>query len=568
MGLSLLREKLRKAGILVTATILVGFLQSQTATAAPITLTSSLGKIGLAGIGVAKATCTSQFASTYGILKGVVSVLLFPFITGVIWGELAFLVLLAVTCLYIGMRRPEWFRVICYTKQYPNVYDWPFFPLKRWEWNTPPREWRIWMIASMILGGECFVVAVFSPMLCGPLPGRLLLMFTGAFGISLGARIWFRVKRFENTASEHRLEHDAPVDGALLLTYALACTVLFAKLCILPLTMSLFSIQDDSFWLITFYAIIWATILVFSTLLVSRRYRQWMAQSTIESGTRFQNGAPPRWLLGLLFMLPLSLALFITYLALLHDVRPVYVHHGSSVVSAYWRQTLTTTLLAMDCVVFALLPLSYLYCRIPRVAWGVGVSVLAVTCLTHIGILTTTLVAFPRLNVLPNYARGPLTEVVPNKFLISISKQTPNASGNVKSSYMGKTLIAGLRFTGSTKIVLSYGYQSATLEVPHDSKGLMAVTGVIAMVGVSPANFDAGVPSQLNVSLSIVDPLNRRNTTTGLQLPLPNSLSATEWRAQFELSELAVERSVRLGETVNLGTIHGSPLEITVQPGS
>lgn len=84
----------------------------------------------------------------------------------------------------------------------------------------------------------------------------------------------------------------------------------------------------------------------------------------------------------------------------------------------------------------------------------------------------------------------------------------------------------------------------------------------------SPLNNELSVALQLKVSLSIVDPLNRKNTNTGLRLPLPNSPSAIEWRAQFELSELAVERSDRGGETVNLGTIHGSPLEITVQPGS
>jgi hypothetical protein len=237
-------------------------------------------------------------------------------------------------------------------------------------------------------------------------------------------------------------------------------------------------------------------------------------------------------------------------------------------VSAYWRQTLSTTLLAMNCVVFALLPLSYLYHRIPRVAWGVGVGALGLTCVTHLGIFTSSLFAFPELNGLPIYAREPLTEVVPNKFLISISKQSTISSGYVKSNYMGKSLCAGLRFTGSTKVVLSYGSESAILEVPHDSRGVMAVTGVTAVVMVSPANFNAGVPSQLNVLLSIVDPWNRKSATAGLQLPLPNGISAIEWRAQFELSELTAERSFELGKNVNLGTVQGTALELTIQPNS
>ena len=57
---------------------------------------------------------------------------------------------------------------------------------------------------------------------------------------------------------------------------------------------------------------------------------------------------------------------------MIQDVLPLYVPHGVEAITAARFQMLGISLSAMDFVVLAILPLSYLYRRIPRVAWGVG----------------------------------------------------------------------------------------------------------------------------------------------------------------------------------------------------
>ena len=110
-GLNFLRERLHKVGFVVPTTILLTWLTSQTAVAAPSSLSSSLGKIALAGIGTANAAGTSQIAWLTGAAKGVAATLFLPVVAGFVWGELVFLFILALCGGYLGVRRPEWFRV-------------------------------------------------------------------------------------------------------------------------------------------------------------------------------------------------------------------------------------------------------------------------------------------------------------------------------------------------------------------------------------------------------------------------------------------------------------------------
>lgn len=336
-GLDFLRERLRQFGFVVPTTILLAWLTSQTAVAAPSSLFPSLGKIALAGIGTANSAGTSQIAWLTGVAKGVAATLLLPVVAGIVWGELIFLFILALCCSYLGIRRPEWFRVLCFTRQFPNIYEWHFFPFKRWTWRKPPREWRIWMAASFVIGIELLGLAVLSPFYFALRQGTILLVVAGTWNIFVGVRIWQHVRNCCSDDADQHSEREYPVDGALLVTLASASTV-----------------------------------------------------------------------------------------------------------------------------------------------------------------------------------------------------------------------------------ILQYGEQSAILNIANDATGRMAATGVIAMVHIMPGEFQKGIPQSLNLKLAIIDPIGRQNQVEGVQLAVPSQLTLEEWRSQFELLELVAERSILLGETVNLGTVQGNSLTLRV----
>jgi len=92
------------------------------------------------------------------------------------------------------------------------------------------------------------------------------------------------------------------------------------------------------------------------------------------------------------------------------------------------------------------------------------------------------------------------------------------------------------------------------------------MTGVSTLVQVVPDGFDAGIPTRLRVLLAIVDGHSRQNRVEGVHLPLPKSLTRDEWRAQFAFRKLATEQSYLLGETVELGSVQGMKLKLTVKP--
>ena len=566
-GLNFLRERLRKVGFVVPTTILLTWLTSQTAVAAPSSLSSSLGKIALASIGTANAAGTSQIAWLTGVTKGVAATLLLPAVAGIVWGELVFLFILALCCGYLGIRRPEWFRVLCFTRQFPNIYEWHFFPFKRWTWRKPPREWCIWMAASFVIGIELLGFSVLYPLFFAVRQGTLLLVVAGMWNIFFGVRIWQHVRSCCSDDADHHSEQEYPVDGTLLLTLAFACAVLFAKLCVTPWLLPALTMLGKTYWLVVVCFIIWSTVLIFGTVLVLRRLRQWRIQGPLNRIVvqHINELAPPRWLLGVLFLVPTAMATYITFVALVQDVYPVYVPFGDQPLSVAQRQTLALALSAMDCVVLAILPLSYLFRRIPSIAWGVSFGTLGLISDFHVGFFTKNLLAAPILSSPPRYARAPLMAVLPDHFVFSTSpRPTEIYSGAAKSSYMGKVLLTSIRVASASTVILQYGEQSAILKIANDAIGRIAATGVIAMVHIMPGEFQKGIPQSLNINLAIIDPVGRQNQVEGVQLAVPSQLTPEEWRSQFELLELVAERSILLGETVNLGTFQGNSLTLRV----
>lgn len=567
-GLEFLRERLRKEGLVVPAAALITFFGSQSALAAPSAMSTAFGKISLAGVGTAQVAGTSQLAWLTGLLKGIVAILFLPIVGGVVWGEVVFLVLLLAAGCYLGWRRPEWFRVVCFTRQFPNIYEWPFFPFKRWTWRTPPNEWRIWMAASIVIGLELLSLAVISPFSFGLRQGSLLVMAAGLWHIIVGLRIGFRVRSCRKNALGYLPETESPVDGALLLTYASAGSLLFAKLCVMPMFISPFTIRDSFFWLLIVCCILWTTVLLFGAVLVLKRFQQWKSQRLTKPIAEhgLSSLAPPRWLLCILFVAPISLATYITFHALTQDLYPIYVPFGADVFNVARRQSFGVTLAAMDFVVLAILPLSYLYRRIPRVAWGVGFGMLGLMSIFHLGFFAKNLIAAPKLLVPPMFARPPEMEVLPDHFVFSNLKPSTLDYGGLKSSYMSKALYTNVRTVSAAMIVLRYGDQSAILEIPSVVNSRTIVNDVLVMVQISPNEFRKGIPAELSINLNITDVHGRQNQSQGVQLSIPESLTPQEWHAQFEVPDPPAERSFAFGETMTLGSVQGKPIELIVKP--
>ena len=564
-GIEFLRKRLQNAGIVAPATMLMACLTSQTALATPSSVAASLGKVSLAGIG-AEVAGTSQMAWLASVGKGLSAILFLPLVAGVVWGEVIFLVVLGCLSLYIFLCRPEWYRVISFTRQYPNIYEWPLFPFKRWNWQMPPREWRLWMAASVVIGIELVGAAIIAPLWLGARQGSLLLIAAGSWSLFTGVRIWRRVRYCNRNALQVDNESDLPIDGALLLTYGFACAVLFAKLAVSPKFLSVYSSADTIFWLAILCSIVWSTILVFGTMLTLKRFRRWCTQGQVDPAFEWHINrfAPPRWLLTSLFVVAIGFATFFTYQTLIQDVYPYYVPLGDSPSAAAQRQTLALSLAAMDCVVLAILPLAYLFRRIPRAAWGVGFSTLALIAVFHTGLFIRNLMVSPVFEAQPLYARAPLTEVLPNEFIVSAMRLQEIDSGASRSNFMADLMLLNIRFSENVTVILEYADRSASLSVRLDERGQMVLTGVTVMVQVMPHKFQHGVPSELAVSLIISDLISRKSQSEVIVLPLSTNLTPEEWYAKFELKEQSAERSYAIGETVDLGWVQDKPLSLKV----
>ncbi len=63
------------------------------------------------------------------------------------------------------------------------------------------------------------------------------------------------------------------------------------------------------------------------------------------------------------------------------------------------------------------------------------------------------------------------------------------------------------------------------------------------MVQVMPHKLHLGIPSELAVSLTISDIVNRKSQSVGIVLPLSTDMTPEEWYSKFEFKEQAAERS-------------------------
>ena len=563
-GIECLRDGFRRLGIVVPVAALLSWLTTQSAIAAPPTLASSIGKIGLAGVGTSMAATStgSSFVSSFlAAVKASVVLLFAPLIAGILWGEIIFLVVLTLWCSYLALRRPEWFRVLCFTRQFPNIYEWPFYPLTRWTWQSPPREWQLWVAFYFVTGIELFGLAIL------PLPRRiwLLPLVWAGWHIFMGSRIWTRVKRCRADVSGSSVASDLPVDGALLLTYALAGIVLIAKLTSSPWFLSQPENGSGIFWLNVVCATAWATTLVWGSLLVLDRYRRWRTQGMISAtdSKRIDELAPPRWLLTVLMVIPLAVSLMITFATLVQDVLPVYVPFGDTSDAVARRRIFMMTLTAMDFVVMGILPLAYLYRRIPRIAWGVAFSTIGLIGALHLGLFTKTIIASPVLKAPARFEPPSQMKLLDGHFILENAPNLlENDSLNSDVKFPGLQAMLSVRSRSAPTITMEYGEHQARLEVPDDGDCIEFETNVAMLVVGS--NFQKGIPTQIQVSLIVVDGNSRLQKLEQFMLPIPAEISPDDWNDQFEAIEQEHEKAYLLGETVELGIVQGKPVTLKV----
>lgn len=567
-GVNSLRDALRRAGSAIPLAALATWLTSQSAVAAPPALAASLSKIGLAGVGTslsATAAGSSQVAGLAGTLKGVFAFFSVPIAAGVVWGEVVFLLTLAAWCSYIGWYRPKWFRVLCYTRQVPNIYESPFFPFARWTWQSPPPEWRIFTAGCLVTGFQLLGLAVLAPLFDGLRISRLLLAAPGLWQVFMGLRIWRRARICRRNNAEPLPETESPVDGALLLTYTLIGSLLLAKLGVSPWFLSQPNLAPGAAGLLICCLIFWATILVCGSVLVLGRFRRWRDQGPIDPGhvRQIADLAPPRWLLGALLILPLTVATGLTVMALVRDVYPVYVPFDDEPLAIVRRQIFALTLLAMDFTVLAILPLAYLYRRIPRIVWGVGCGVLGLIFAFHLGTFTRNLIAAPVLASPTVEAPRPRLALLPGHFLVENLDDLPaRPTAASASPYMGTHRNLSVRLTAAAAISLEFPGHAARMSLPERPDGRESEVSV--SIFVLPKEFERGIPRQMQVVLILVGHSRRQQQVQEFLLPLPEQLSPEEWKAQWDFAWQPPEKNHPLDGTIPLGTIQGSPVTLSV----
>lgn len=393
----------------------------------------------------------------------------------------------------------------------------------------------------------------------------MLILAAALWHCFMGVRIWQRVRRCRAEFPDSSPEPDMPVDGALLIVYALAGVVLISKLCALPWLLSPPDNRPGALWVQVACVIFMATVLLCGSVVVHARYRRWLGQGPIDLAITRQIDelAPPRWVLGAMTAIPFAIALLMTFVTLTHDVLPVYVPVGDTAVAVARRLMFLMTLLSMDFVVLMTLPLAYLRRRIPRIVWGTAIGLVGLIGTLHLGLFAKTIIAAPVVSATPRYATLPRLEPSAGHFVV---EDPPDLLASdrreTEVGYPGGQLSLFVRFAPGATIGVEYDGHKAQLTIPE--RGAASVSEVTAMVMVVPHEFRRGFPSALQVSLVVVHAESRKQESEQFELPLPADISASDWNTEYEFIAREREKEYRLGETVSLGTVQGKPLMLKV----
>ncbi|QDT45299.1 hypothetical protein Pan241w_54190 [Gimesia alba] len=181
---------------MTTIAAVTSFFGESSAQAASNSLTASLAKIGIGGVGVTVAKSTPggllPFAVTLGAIAG--NVWLFLFLKG--WVLLLFVVI----GIALLMRPPAWIRELFRAQAFGRDYAaHPMYPFRRWTWTIPPANWKQRLFVLTYVGITFGLVALKDPAKFTARPG-----FVVAFGLmatlflTLAVRLAWRIWTLRN----------------------------------------------------------------------------------------------------------------------------------------------------------------------------------------------------------------------------------------------------------------------------------------------------------------------------------------------------------------------------------
>ncbi|WP_417380159.1 RNA polymerase sigma factor [Gimesia sp.] len=210
-GVEQLRNRLQSFGLMTTIAAVTSFFGENSAQAASNSLTASLAKIGIGGVGVTVAKSAPggllPFVVTLGAIAG--NILLFLFLKG--WVLLLFVVIGVV----LLMRPPAWFRELFRAQAFGRDYAaHPTYPFRRWTWTIPPTDWKQQLFVLSYVGITFGLAALKDPAKISTEPG-----FVVAFGLmailflTLAVRLAWHIWTLRNqplTATDQLTEQRPP----------------------------------------------------------------------------------------------------------------------------------------------------------------------------------------------------------------------------------------------------------------------------------------------------------------------------------------------------------------------
>ncbi len=207
-GVEQLRSRLGRFGVMTTVVAMTSLFGQSSAQAASSSLTGTLAKIGVGGIGVTigKSTPGGLLPSfvTLGAVVG--NVLLFLFLRG--W------ILVAILAIEFAllMRPPAWVRELLRAYAFGrDLVAHPMYPFRRWTWTVPPADWKQRLFVWSYVGFTFGLVAFGDSAKAATQPGfvvgfGLMAALFLALAVRLAWRVWTHREHLPGAADDRSEE--------------------------------------------------------------------------------------------------------------------------------------------------------------------------------------------------------------------------------------------------------------------------------------------------------------------------------------------------------------------------